>query len=439
MMLEKRIVANSRGYFTISSALMSMIITRARNVTKNGNFRSSFSSSSSSSDSSDRPKPTASKADKKARSWRKPDFVDRSQTFDYWTRCDDNVIEKEFQRGKLLLTVNKQPAVHSDAFIYNPTTSKYQMQSSPRLRLFDCQEIRQILNPYGLEVGTLNSALLHYYPSDGAQDADMDLRAIFGANIVLNEPPAESGISGQSQLEQLARDLGVRFMPMREAMLTMDDPAQREMLAKLVVITRWYRLFVHCPRCAKILKMKASKASAKCAECEEDFYPNISPVAITLVRDESDRHTLLVRHKGTAGQVYTCIAGFCSPGESIDQTVRREVAEEVGIECWDVRPLCGSQTWPLPTGSLMIPFVATANMDDEIQASISELEYAKWFSRENVAEALRRSEGDPFLIKLSRHLGASGKDPETRIQLRYIPPQGAIAHDIIKAWVQRKF
>ncbi|KAL3073839.1 hypothetical protein niasHT_034871 [Heterodera trifolii] len=369
--------------------------------------------------------------------WQKTaNFVDSAQTFDYWTRCEDSVIEKEFQRGKMILMVNKQPAVHSDSFIYNPTTSKYQMQSAPRLRLFDCQEIRQVLSPYGLEIGTLNSALLDYYHDDVV---DIDLRALFGTNIMLNEPPKESGISGQTQLEQLARELGVRFMPTRQAMLTMDDAAQRELLAKCIIITRWYRLFLHCPQCAQLLRMRASKASATCTHCQQDFYPNISPVAITLLRDESNEHTLLVRHKRSAGQVYTCIAGFCSPGERLDQTVRREVAEEVGIECWDVRPLDGSQTWPLPAGSLMVPFVATADMGDEIQASISELEYAKWFSRQEVTEALRRSEEDPLLIKLYRHLSESGKDPETRIQLRYIPPQGAIAHHIIKNWILREF
>jgi NAD+ diphosphatase len=92
----------------------------------------------------------------------------------------------------------------------------------------------------------------------------------------------------------------------------------------------------------------------------------LSPVAITLIRDERDEHALLVRHRGSASQVFTCVSGFCSPGETLVQTVQREVAEEVGIQCWDVRQLDGSQSWPMPGCSLMIPFIATACIDDKV-------------------------------------------------------------------------
>lgn len=53
-------------------------------------------------------------------------------------------------------------------------------------------------------------------------------------------------------------------------------------------------------------------------------------------------------------------------GEELEQTVQREVAEEVGIYCWDVKRLGGSQSWPIPGSSLMIPFIATANRNDQV-------------------------------------------------------------------------
>lgn len=105
-------------------------------------------------------------------------------------------------------------------------------------------ELQQKLSPYGLEIGTLNSALLDIcLPDEGgdfveylSQFPNFDRffqKAIFGVSIRLNSPPQESGISNERQLEELAQELGVKFMPLRRAMLTMEDPAQRELLAKV--------------------------------------------------------------------------------------------------------------------------------------------------------------------------------------------------------------
>jgi NAD+ diphosphatase len=91
-----------------------------------------------------------------------------------------------------------------------------------------------------------------------------------------------------------------------------------------------------------------------------------------------------------------------------------------------------SQPWPMPNSSLMNAFRAVANMKDKIDIAPDELEKAEWFPRAHVKKALDRVMADPNL----RGVKFDKSDPETRQILRYIPPSGAIAHHIIKQWVE---
>lgn len=368
------------------------------------------------------------------------EYVRRARLLEYWQHCSDDVIEREFERAKLLLMVGKRIAVQADAFVHNPENGQLEMKNAPRLAVFNCQELREKLSPFGLLIGTLNSALLDVWgPADVGNENPDDNIALFGTSIYVNEPPQESGIPKDVYREQLSKELGVHFLELRHAMLTIDEhPKQREWLAKFQSIMRWFWVYLHCPTCKNALQVRASKSTATCLACEQVFYPTLSPVAIVLVRDESNDHALLVGHKRTASQIFTCISGFSSVGETLEQTVQREVAEEVGIQCWDIKQLPGSQSWPIPQCSMMIPFVATACREDKLETSIAELEYACWFSRDEVLDALKRVEQDPFMLGLQRHMQICSQDPLIRKTLRYIPPKGAIAHHIIKNWVESK-
>ena len=384
---------------------------------------------------------------------------------EYWQRCTDDIVEREFEQAKLLLMVNKLPAVSTESLALNEQTGRWEVRAPPKLAVFGVQELRQKLRPYGLEIGTLNSVLLDVWGphesgenggGDGAVAAtakgDRDYIALFGTSIRIVEMPEESGIPRDSNREELARALGVRFLDLRLLLSTMaiEEEAdgggrQREWLARFQSIYRWSLLFRNCPTCTHHLRMRASKSSAHCdnPSCEREFYPPMSPAVITLIHDELDQHILLARHRRhneggrSPGQLFTCIAGFCSPGETLEQTVRREVAEEVGLHCWHIRHLDGSQSWPIPDCSLMIPFEATAAREDKLEVCISELEHACWFNRDQVLEAVARVE-DP--LTWQRHLlSSSFKDPEQQRTLRYIPPKGTIAHRLIKNWaLQRK-
>ncbi|VDM49839.1 unnamed protein product [Toxocara canis] len=196
-------------------------------------------------------------------------------------------------------------------------------------------------------------------------------------------------------------------------------------------LTRWSRIYRRCPKCASALKMRASKTAAACVSCDRIYHPPYAPVAICLVCNRNNTHALLIRHQGTVNTVYTAIAGFAQMGEPLEETVRREVAEEVGIEVDSVQQLNMSQSWPIPEGSLMCAFRAVADSRQKVEICADEVDAARWFSREEVALAYENTLRDPQLVFAPRA-------DNVIQQLRYIPPQGAIAHRIIKQWLDEK-
>ncbi|EYC39955.1 hypothetical protein Y032_0635g921 [Ancylostoma ceylanicum] len=214
-------------------------------------------------------------------------------------------------------------------------------------------------------------------------------------------------------------------------MLGISSERERNILAKFQSLSKWSRTYLRCPKCGAPLKMRVSKTGATCHTCPQVYYPTCSPVAITLVSDPTDSHALLVRHKGSPPAMYTALAGFAQPGESLDECCRREVAEEVGLPVSKVMSLNRTQPWPMPNSSLMCAYYAVADMSLKIDACPTELESARWFSREEVAAALLRTLSDPLLKGIPR-------DVNERQKLLYIPPHGAIAHQMIKAWVEQQ-
>uniref|UniRef100_A0A914RNP7 NAD(+) diphosphatase n=1 Tax=Parascaris equorum TaxID=6256 RepID=A0A914RNP7_PAREQ len=188
---------------------------------------------------------------------------------------------------------------------------------------------------------------------------------------------------------------------LRTAEMPDDSPISIDKLRNAFLNTR-------CPKCASALRMRVSKTAAACMSCDRVYYPT-----------------------GTVNTVYTAIAGFANMGESLEETVRREVAEEVGIECDSVEQLNMSQSWPIPQGSLMCGFRAVADSRQKIEMCADELDAARWFSREDVALAYENTVRDPQLIFTPRN-------DKVQQELKYIPPQGAIAHRIIKHWLDEK-
>ena len=136
--------------------------------------------------------------------------------------------------------------------------------------------------------------------------------------------------------------------------------------------------------------------------CSWLHFPRIAPAVITLVESAGPpQRCLLARHNGSAPDGYALIAGFVEIGESLEDTVRREVAEETGVNVVTVQYVA-SQAWPFPSG-LMAGFRATA-ASESITADGKEILEARWFTRAELAE--RAASGRPLgrVDSIDRHL-----------------------------------
>ena len=143
---------------------------------------------------------------------------------------------------------------------------------------------------------------------------------------------------------------------------------------RAVQIVDWAATHRFCGRCATPTVRTPGERAMRCPACELSAYPRIAPAIITLVR-KGDL-ALLAHGAKFPAPFYSTLAGFVEPGESIEETLVREVKEEVGIEVGDLRYF-GSQSWPFPH-SLMLGFFATWKSGD-IVIDPTEIVDAKWF------------------------------------------------------------
>lgn len=184
-------------------------------------------------------------------------------------------------------------------------------------------------------------------------------------------------------------------------------PREAELAATARAVVNWHRSHGFCAVCGAASDMVMAGWQRGCPACGAQHFPRTDPVVIMLVT----RHdkVLLGRSPGWPEGMYSCLAGFVEPGETIEAAVRREVAEESGVRIGAVRYLA-SQPWPFPA-SLMIGCAAEA-LSDEIRLDPVELEDALWLSRE---EVLRAMSGEHPTVKPAR--------------------KGAIAHFLIANWL----
>lgn len=151
---------------------------------------------------------------------------------------------------------------------------------------------------------------------------------------------------------------------------------------RAVQLVEWARTHRFCGRCGSETTALPAERAMRCPACGLLAFPRLAPAMITLVtRGEAgpEQEVLLARGVAFRAPVYSCLAGFVEPGESLEQAVVREVREEVGVEVDDVR-YWGSQPWPFPH-SLMIGFTARWTGGD-IECDPSEIVDAQWFRRD---------------------------------------------------------
>jgi NAD+ diphosphatase len=173
------------------------------------------------------------------------------------------------------------------------------------------------------------------------------------------------------------------------------DDARFALAGRALQIVEWDRTHQYCGACGARTVARTSERSRECPDCGLVVYPRLAPAVMGLVR--RGRELLLARSPRFAKGMYSALAGFVEPGETLEQCLEREVHEEVGIRVCKVRYFA-SQPWPFPH-SLMIAFFADHD-SGEIRIDGVEIEDARWFDVENFENLPRL----PARISIARRL-----------------------------------
>lgn len=284
---------------------------------------------------------------------------------------DDRALVYVFWRGKLLVDADNRPVL---AGLDHPA-------------LLDCRD-----SPLFLGLGP-----------DGPR---------FAADLTLWQPHEDAATIGQftDVTAQVHPGFsGARLVEVR-GLISSLDPFDGECIATGRAMLGWHGTHRFCANCGQPSAIEASGWQRKCPDCGTQHFPRTDPVVIMAIT-RGDR-LLLGRGPSWPERMYSLLAGFVEPGETIEAAVRRETVEETSIHVGEVRYVA-SQPWPFPM-SLMFGCVGTA-LDEAITVDPVELADARWIDRDDVRRIL------------------AGEHPEINA-----PRRGAIAGALIAAWVEGK-
>jgi len=181
------------------------------------------------------------------------------------------------------------------------------------------------------------------------------------------------------------------FKNIRQVLATLASDQFALVLRAFHILT-WIEKNKYCGCCGAALNISKNELTLNCSSCHNIIYPRISPAIIVAVT--KDNKLLLARAKNFKTTMYSVLAGFVEPGETLEECISRELNEEVGIEVTNIRYF-GSQAWPFPD-SLMIAFTAQWAKGDIIIDN-NEIIEAGWFSANQLPKI-------PEPISISRQL-----------------------------------
>jgi NAD+ diphosphatase len=216
----------------------------------------------------------------------------------------------------------------------------------------------------------------------------------------------EAGFFDQTVQRHPAMTDGQGFVELRGVM-TLLTPREAELVATAKAVLQWHRSHGFCSACGAKSDVVQGGWQRACPACKAQHFPRTDPVVIMLVTRGNS--VLLGRSPGWPEGMYSLLAGFLEPGETVEAAVRREVLEESGVICGPVTYLA-SQPWPFPA-SLMIG-ARTEAVTDRIVVDPEELEQAIWVTREDLVMAF------------------AGRHPTIRPSRK-----GAIANFILRNWL----
>ncbi|MDB5440930.1 MAG: MutT/nudix family protein [Caulobacteraceae bacterium] len=223
-------------------------------------------------------------------------------------------------------------------------------------------------------------------------------RPVFAADLEGSANPDESPLHGLGRFEEL-RGIALRL-----------PPGEAAMLATAKAMFEWSHRHTHCAVCGAVTQASDGGWKRQCPSCQAEHFPRTDPVVIML--PFHGERCLLGRQASWPEGMFSALAGFMEPGESIEEACARELAEEAGLKAVRVR-YHSSQPWPFPS-SLMIGLIAEVE-SDQATADQTEISEVRWFTRDE-----------------SRRLLADGVDGMRA------PPAMAIAHQLLRAWADEE-
>ncbi|EHB17471.1 Nucleoside diphosphate-linked moiety X motif 13 [Heterocephalus glaber] len=323
-------------------------------------------------------------------------YVNKTQYL-FELKEDDDACKKAQQKGAFYLFHRLAPLLQTAEHRY----------TVPRLSLL---EVKRLLDKFGQDAQRIeDSVLIGCSEQHEAWFAlDLGLNGSFSIHDSLPKSEMETELKGS-------------FIELRKAVFQLNS-MDSSLLFTAQALLRWHDGHQFCSRSGQPTKKNIAGSKRVCPSNNIIYYPQMAPVVITLVSDGT--RCLLARQSSFPKGVYSALAGFCDIGESVEEAVQREVAEEVGLEVESMQ-YSASQHWPFPNSSLMIACHATVKPGQtEIQVNLRELEAASWFTYDEVTTALGRK--GPYIQQQN----------ETFPFL--MPPKLAIAHQLIKEWVEKQ-
>lgn len=218
--------------------------------------------------------------------------------------------------------------------------------------------------------------------------------SVFAVDMEGSSDPAQGPLQGLGE-----------FMDLRQVALRL-PAADAGILATAKSMFEWRRRHQYCAVCGQPSEPKDGGWKRQCPSCEAEHFPRTDPVVIMLAYH--GERCMLGRQEAWPPGMFSALAGFLEPGESIEEACARELAEEAGLRTRQVR-YHSTQPWPYPS-SLMIGLIAEVE-DDEGTPDQTELSEVRWFTREEARKLLKGE-----------------------IEGVFCPPPLAIAHQLLKAW-----
>ncbi|XP_035257440.1 nucleoside diphosphate-linked moiety X motif 13 [Anguilla anguilla] len=303
---------------------------------------------------------------------------------------DDEACRTALQSGNVLLYHKLEPLLAQT------------QKGMYHLHMLQATDVKGILGKLGKDEQLLNTSVLI-----GCSDNDA---AQFSLDVGSLEKAAVEEMCG-----------GV-FVDLRKAFFLLKEK-DTPLVTKGQALLRWHQTHAYCSATGEPTQRNQAGSQRVSPTNGATYYPQMAPVVIVLVSD--GKRCLLARQSTFPEGMYSALAGFCDMGETIEETLRREVAEEVGLEVESLQ-YSSSQHWPFPQSSFMVACHATVSSDNaEVNLNGVELEDARWFTLEEIEDALK---------KKAFPQGAKGEP--TAI---WVPPRYAIANKLIREWaIQQK-